>query len=184
MLYYAIVNSVKLNLHFPQRRCQSLEAPVRKTEPGLKRCSLQSASGDSRSREIQERVAGTGTKVYRVTQIGREQDRIQGIEDRAGSLFADSAPGSTGTRFSPPLSGVRAGAWSMMTSRLLLVMLLLLIPMIPTFWAILDIPKRRFSSLRKKIMWFLVVSSLPCVGALCYLLLARRHTTPSEPSTP
>lgn len=69
-----------------------------------------------------------------------------------------------------------------MTSRLFLLIFLLIIPMIPTFWAILDIPKRRFASTRKKIIWFLVVSSLPCVGALCYLVLARRHTTPSEPS--
>lgn len=69
-----------------------------------------------------------------------------------------------------------------MTSRLFLLIILLIIPMVPTFWAILDIPKRRFSSYRKKIIWFLVVASLPCVGALCYLALARRHTTPSETS--
>lgn len=70
-----------------------------------------------------------------------------------------------------------------MTSRLFLVMVLLIIPMVPTFWAILDIPKRRFASYQKKIIWFLVVSSLPCVGALCYLAFGRRHTTPSETST-
>ena len=67
-----------------------------------------------------------------------------------------------------------------MTSRMLLVVILLILPLIPTFWAILDIPKRRFSSIKKKIIWFVVVSSLPCVGALLYLLLARRHTEPSE----
>jgi hypothetical protein len=67
-----------------------------------------------------------------------------------------------------------------MSSRLLLVVILLILPLVPTFWAILDIPKRRFPSLRKKIIWFLVVSSLPCVGALCYLALARRHTEPLE----
>jgi hypothetical protein len=67
-----------------------------------------------------------------------------------------------------------------MTSRMLLVVVLLILPLIPTFWAILDIPKRRFSSIKKKIIWFVVVSSLPCVGALFYLALARRHTEPSE----
>ena len=67
-----------------------------------------------------------------------------------------------------------------MTSRLVVMAILLILPLVPTFWAILDIPKRRFSSLKKKIIWFLVVSSLPCVGALLYLLLARRHTEPSE----
>jgi hypothetical protein len=67
-----------------------------------------------------------------------------------------------------------------MSSRLLLVAILLILPLVPTFWAILDIPKRRFPSLKKKIIWFLVVSTLPCVGALCYLALARRHTEPSE----
>jgi hypothetical protein len=67
-----------------------------------------------------------------------------------------------------------------MTSRMLLVVILLILPLIPTFWAILDVPKRRFSSIKKKIIWFVVVSSLPCVGALLYLALARRHTEPSE----
>jgi hypothetical protein len=67
-----------------------------------------------------------------------------------------------------------------MSSRLLLVIILLILPLVPTFWAILDIPRRRFSSLKKKIIWFLMVSSLPCVGALLYLALARRHTEPSE----
>lgn len=67
-----------------------------------------------------------------------------------------------------------------MTSRLVLLIILLVLPMVPTFWAILDIPKRRFSSSKKKIIWFLVVSSLPCVGALFYLALGRRHTEPSE----
>ena len=67
-----------------------------------------------------------------------------------------------------------------MTSRLVVMAILLILPLVPTFWAILDIPKRRFSSLKKKIIWFVVVSSLPCVGALFYLALARRHTEPSE----
>jgi len=67
-----------------------------------------------------------------------------------------------------------------MTSRLVLLIILLLLPMVPTFWAILDIPKRRFSSVKKKIIWFLVVSGLPCVGALFYLALERRHTEPLE----
>jgi hypothetical protein len=65
-----------------------------------------------------------------------------------------------------------------MPFKVLVVMVLLIIPIVPTFWAILDIPKRRFSSTRKKILWFLTVATLPFVGAICYIVLARRHTEP------
>ena len=60
----------------------------------------------------------------------------------------------------------------------LLVIVIALIPLIPTFWAILDLPKRRFSSTKSKLIWFAVVSSLPCIGATLYFLLARRNTQP------
>ena len=65
-----------------------------------------------------------------------------------------------------------------MPFKLLLVGVILILPLLPTFWAILDIPKRRFSSYKKKMIWFLVVSTLPLVGAIFYIALARRHTEP------
>ena len=65
-----------------------------------------------------------------------------------------------------------------MPFKLLFVAILLILPLVPTFWAILDIPKRRFSSYKKKMIWFLVVSTLPLVGAIFYIALARRHTEP------
>jgi hypothetical protein len=65
-----------------------------------------------------------------------------------------------------------------MPFKLLLVSVILILPLLPTFWAILDIPKRRFSSYKKKMIWFLVVSTLPLVGAIFYIALARRHTEP------
>jgi hypothetical protein len=67
-----------------------------------------------------------------------------------------------------------------MPFKILLVVVVLLIPMVPTFWAILDIPKRRFSSTKKKILWFLAVAALPFLGAILYLVLARRHTHPLQ----
>jgi hypothetical protein len=67
-----------------------------------------------------------------------------------------------------------------MPFKILLVVVVLLLPMAPTFWAILDIPKRRFSSTKRKIVWFLVVATLPCLGAILYITLARRHTGPVE----
>jgi hypothetical protein len=67
-----------------------------------------------------------------------------------------------------------------MPFKILLVAIGLLLPMAPTFWAILDIPKRRFSSTRKKLIWFLVVATLPFVGAVLYIAMARRHTDPLQ----
>jgi hypothetical protein len=67
-----------------------------------------------------------------------------------------------------------------MPVKILLVVIVLLLPMTPTFWAILDIPKRRFSSTKKKVLWFFVVATLPCLGAILYLTFGRRHTHPLE----
>ncbi len=67
-----------------------------------------------------------------------------------------------------------------MTSQIIILLVLLAIPMIPTFWAILDIPKRRFTTPKGKILWFVTVSTLPCIGAVLYILFGRRHTEPIE----
>jgi thiol:disulfide interchange protein len=55
---------------------------------------------------------------------------------------------------------------------------ILIVPIIPTLWAIVDLPRRRFASARSKVLWFALVSTLPCLGATLYILLARRHTQP------
>ena len=65
-----------------------------------------------------------------------------------------------------------------MPPKMLLAILLVMLPLAVTFWAILDIPKRRFSSEKKKLVWFVAVSSLPFVGAVFYVVFVRRHTEP------
>ncbi|WP_170920408.1 PLDc N-terminal domain-containing protein [Desulfacinum hydrothermale] len=60
--------------------------------------------------------------------------------------------------------------------KILVLAVLFVLPLVPTFWAIQEIPKRRFPSRRRKIVWFAVAATFPCVGALLYLLLERRHT--------
>lgn len=68
-----------------------------------------------------------------------------------------------------------------MTLRIILLLILLVLPLIPTFWALIDIPRRRFSSTKKKVLWFLVVSTFPFVGAIVYITIARRGTEPIKP---
>ena len=68
--------------------------------------------------------------------------------------------------------------------KVMILMGLLLLPLIPTFWAIRDIPGRRFETLRQKIMWFLVVAAVPFFGALFYLGCARRRTRPAGDPPP
>jgi hypothetical protein len=65
-----------------------------------------------------------------------------------------------------------------MPHRIVLIIFLLLIPWLPTFWAILDVPRRRFSSTKWKVIWFAVVSLVPVLGAILYIILARRNTQP------
>jgi len=67
------------------------------------------------------------------------------------------------------------------TLNLLVVITILIIPIIPTLWAIVDLPKRRFSSPRSKVFWFAMVATLPCLGAVLYILVARRGTQPRKP---
>jgi hypothetical protein len=67
-----------------------------------------------------------------------------------------------------------------MPFKLLLVIIVLALPLIPTFWAILDIPKRRFSSTKKKMIWFMAVATLPLMGAIFYITFERPHTQPMD----
>ena len=67
-----------------------------------------------------------------------------------------------------------------MPLKILAVLVFLVGPLIPTFWSILDIPKRRFSSSRKKMIWFALVATLPFVGAMLYIFFVRPHTEALE----
>ena len=67
-----------------------------------------------------------------------------------------------------------------MPFKILLVAVVLILPLVPTFWAILDIPKRRFASSRGKMIWFALVATLPFFGAVVYILFVRRRTQPVE----
>lgn len=67
-----------------------------------------------------------------------------------------------------------------MPLKILVLLMVLALPLVPTFWALCDIPKRRFKSDRNKLIWFFTVSTLPCVGGILYLLLVRRRTEPIQ----
>jgi hypothetical protein len=71
-----------------------------------------------------------------------------------------------------------------MPLKLLILAAIFVVPLVPTFWAIQDIPRRRFATPRKKVAWFVVVSTLPFVGAMLYILLVRRHTQPQQSTSP
>ena len=62
--------------------------------------------------------------------------------------------------------------------KMLILLVIFLIPLIPTLWAIVDLPRRRFSRTRWKVIWFALVATLPVLGAILYFALARRHTEP------
>jgi hypothetical protein len=65
-----------------------------------------------------------------------------------------------------------------------ILIVLFIMPLVPTFWAILDIPKRSFSTHNRKIVWFLVVSTFPFVGAMIYICFVRRYTEPKDDMEP
>jgi hypothetical protein len=57
----------------------------------------------------------------------------------------------------------------------LLTLLILLLPMVPTFWAIVDVAYRDFGTVRKKALWGVFVICVPCLGGLVYLIFGRRQ---------
>lgn len=67
-----------------------------------------------------------------------------------------------------------------MPLKLLLMAIIFGAPLVPTFWSILDIPKRRFASERQKVLWIFVVATLPFIGGMAYILFVRRTTKPLE----
>jgi hypothetical protein len=64
-----------------------------------------------------------------------------------------------------------AGVVNILNLAILLVILIL--PMLLTFWAIRDVAYGQFPTLRAKYIWLVVVTLLPVVGALIYLVAGR-----------
>ena len=63
-----------------------------------------------------------------------------------------------------------------MLAKILILIGILLIPMIPTFFAIIDVAQRPFPSFQKKMIWFAVVTLLPLLGAALYFLFGKKQT--------
>ena len=58
-----------------------------------------------------------------------------------------------------------------------LMVLIFLLPMVPTFWAIVDVAHRDFGTLKKKALWGAFIVFVPCLGGLVYLIFGRRQGT-------
>ena len=56
-----------------------------------------------------------------------------------------------------------------------LILLILLLPMVPTFWAIVDVAYRDFGTLKKRALWGAFIVFVPCLGGLVYLIFGRRQ---------
>ncbi len=54
-----------------------------------------------------------------------------------------------------------------------LAILILVLPLVPTFWGIVDVAHRDFGTLRKKALWGMFVVFVPCLGGLIYLIFGR-----------
>ncbi|MDY6954311.1 MAG: PLD nuclease N-terminal domain-containing protein, partial [Thermodesulfobacteriota bacterium] len=55
------------------------------------------------------------------------------------------------------------------------LIILLFVPIIFTFWAIVDLAHRDLGSMKKKALWGLFVVFVPYVGGPVYLLFGRRQ---------
>ena len=56
---------------------------------------------------------------------------------------------------------------------LIILLVILIVPMLLTFWAIRDVAYGQFPTLKTKYIWLAVVTLLPVVGALVYLVQGR-----------
>jgi len=56
-----------------------------------------------------------------------------------------------------------------------LLILIFLIPMMPTFWAIIELMTKEINSIYGKFIWLLFVIFIPCIGGLCYFLFGRKR---------
>ena len=58
-----------------------------------------------------------------------------------------------------------------------LILLILILPIVPTFWAIIDVAYREFPSIKTKALWGVFVVFVPCIGGIVYLIIGRRQGT-------
>lgn len=56
---------------------------------------------------------------------------------------------------------------------LIILIVVLMLPMVLTFWAIRHVAYGQFPTLKTKYTWLVVVTLLPVVGALIYLVVGR-----------
>ncbi|HDD43985.1 MAG TPA: PLDc_N domain-containing protein [Candidatus Desulfofervidus auxilii] len=56
----------------------------------------------------------------------------------------------------------------------ILLIIIFLLPMVPNFWAIIELFLKRTSRLYLKTFWLGVVIFIPCLGGLSYLFFGRR----------
>jgi hypothetical protein len=57
--------------------------------------------------------------------------------------------------------------------RILLLVAVFILLFLPTVWAIRDIAYRSLPSLKHKVIWFVVVTLLPPIGAFVYIAMGR-----------
>lgn len=57
--------------------------------------------------------------------------------------------------------------------RLIIVILILLLPMVPTFLAIRDVVHRPLDDPQKKMIWLLIIIFLPVLGGLIYFAFKK-----------
>ncbi len=64
-----------------------------------------------------------------------------------------------------------------MVTKILILAFIFLLPMIPTFWAIVDVANRPFRDFQTKVIWFAIVTLMPVIGALIYFFYGRKKYT-------
>lgn len=56
--------------------------------------------------------------------------------------------------------------------------LILLVPMLPTYWSIWHIWNHSFITQEKKILWLVFVVFVPVIGGIIYIFAGRRQAMP------
>jgi uncharacterized membrane protein YhaH (DUF805 family) len=92
------------------------------------------------------------------------------------AMIVDLIPGCRSKWTTDTNRNTKEGSQESMPLKILVLTVIFVLPLVPTFWAIQEIPRRRFRTRRRKIVWFAVAATFPCVGALLYFLIERRHT--------
>lgn len=69
-----------------------------------------------------------------------------------------------------------------MALRIVIFVCLLLLPMIPTFWAISHIARGRFATPGQKYRWLAFVVFLPPIGGIVYLIAGRKRWLGPDPA--